>query len=83
MTTTTKTNGNTAKRNTCLCGCKTKVRGRFAQGHDQRMRGFILRVSAGTADKREQQAVQAASKLGVILKHVSEANAPVLRASAS
>lgn len=83
MTTTTKTNGNTAKRNTCLCGCGTKVRAHFAQGHDQRFRGFVLRVSAGTADKREAQAVTLALKAGLVLKAVREANAPVLRASAA
>lgn len=83
MTTTTKTNGNTGKRNLCLCGCGTKVRAFFAQGHDQRMRGFILRVSAGTADKREAAAVKAALKAGVVLKHVNEANAPVLTARAA
>lgn len=82
MTTTTKTNGNTSKRNQCLCGCGAKVRGYFAQGHDQRFRGYVLRVSAGTADKKEAAAVKAASQRGVVLKHVSEANAPVLRASA-
>ena len=82
MTTKTKTNGNTKARNACLCGCGKKVRGYFAQGHDQRMRGFLLRHNAGTATKSELAAVKRALQVGVILKHVSEANAPVLRASA-
>lgn len=83
MITKTKTNGNTGKRNTCLCGCGTKVRGYFSQGHDQRMRGFILRVEAGTADKREQAAVKAAVKAGLTLKHVKEANAEILTRKAA
>ena len=83
MITKTKTNGNTGKHNACLCGCGTKVRGYFSQGHDQRMRGFILRVSAGTADKREQSAVKAALKAGLTLKHVKEANAGILTRKAA
>lgn len=83
MITKTKTNGNTGKHNTCLCGCGVKVRGYFSQGHDQRMRGFILRVSAGTASKQEQQAVKAALRAGVLLKAVKEANASILTRKAA
>jgi hypothetical protein len=31
------------KRNSCVCGCGTKVRHLFAQGHDQRVRGMLQR----------------------------------------
>jgi len=31
------------KPNQCICGCGRQVTGRFAQGHDQRVRGMIQR----------------------------------------
>lgn len=31
------------KNNSCLCGCGTKVAGTFAQGHDARLKGMLLR----------------------------------------
>jgi hypothetical protein len=31
------------KNNSCLCGCGTKVAGTFAQGHDARLKGLLLR----------------------------------------
>lgn len=31
------------KQNPCLCGCGTKVKRTFAQGHDARLKGLLLR----------------------------------------
>lgn len=33
--------------NDCLCGCKTKVGGKFAPGHDARVKGMLLRIERG------------------------------------
>lgn len=72
-----------SKTNDCLCGCKTKVRGHFAQGHDQRFRGYVLRVEDGTATKHEAELVRQAVKAGYVLKTgVTQPNAPLLRKAA-
>lgn len=68
------------KTNECLCGCSTKVRGNFAQGHDQRFRGYLLRAAEGTATNDELAAIKAAGKL--TLKHgTTKPNAVILRAA--
>lgn len=69
------------KTNSCVCGCGTKVRGHFAQGHDQRFRGYLQRVEAGKATAKEQAAVKAAKSL-LLAKGVLQPNAPVLRQAA-
>lgn len=33
--------------NSCLCGCETMVKNRFAQGHDARVHGWLLQVEEG------------------------------------
>jgi hypothetical protein len=40
--------------NPCLCGCGTKVKNNFAQGHDARLKGMLLRgeVKNPSAEQR-------------------------------
>jgi hypothetical protein len=42
------------KQNPCLCGCGTKVKWNFAQGHDARLKGMLLRgeVKNPTAEQK-------------------------------
>ncbi len=78
-----KTKNAARKTNDCLCGCETKVRGHFAQGHDQRFRGYVLRVEQGTATKDEAEAVKRAARQGFILaRGTTQPNAPLLKAAA-
>jgi hypothetical protein len=66
------------KVNPCLCGCGTKVAGNFKQGHDQRVRGILQRVEAGT-DKLPAQLAKAIHDGLVIKAHALKvANQPVL-----
>lgn len=37
----------TTGQNDCLCGCGTKVKNRFAQGHDARVHSWLLAVERG------------------------------------
>ena len=58
-----------AKTHDCGCGCGTKTAGRFAPGHDSRLRGWVLRVERGIvalADvpDGERQAVERALQYG-------------------
>ena len=72
-----KTNKASGKTNPCLCGCKTKVRGHFAQGHDQRVRGFIVRNEI-------PKVLAAAIRAGLVLQHLQNqkgGNQRILRAS--
>jgi hypothetical protein len=39
--------------NVCLCGCGTKVKGRFAPGHDGRVNGWLLAVERGEKQPSE------------------------------
>ena len=64
------------KKNLCVCGCGTKVRGWFAQGHDQRVRGMLQRGEVNAS-------LRAALKRGLVIKHVTTANQPVLTAKAA
>jgi len=83
MTTKERKQANEARKtNSCLCGCKTKVRGHFAQGHDQRFRGFVLRVEEGKASAAEQAAVKAARSV-LLTRGTTAPNAPILRATAA
>ena len=43
------------KLNPCLCGCGTRVKNTFAQGHDARLKGMLLRgeVKSPTSEQRE------------------------------
>lgn len=77
----TRTNGKTAttaangKVNSCVCGCGTKVSGLFAQGHDQRVRGMLVR---GELNATLRKAIAA----GLLLKAVAHANARIVSAKA-
>lgn len=37
----------------CWCGCGAQVTKQFAQGHDARLKGLLIRVAAGKADSKE------------------------------
>lgn len=43
-----------AKNNLCTCGCGAKVRFNFAQGHDARLKGMLLRgeIKNPTSEQR-------------------------------
>lgn len=49
------------KTNSCLCGCGTKVKGTFAQGHDAKLRGMLLRGEVKSPNA-EQKAFAKAHK---------------------
>jgi hypothetical protein len=71
--------GNLPKNRDCECGCGAKVALRFAQGHDSRLRGFVLRVLEGTmslSDIREQYSAGEAKAVG---KAVSERKLAAIR----
>ena len=40
----------------CMCGCQRETRGRFATGHDARVKGWIVRaVREGTLDELSEE----------------------------
>jgi hypothetical protein len=57
--------------NNCLCGCGTKVKGRFAQGHDQRVRGMIARNELNNT-------LRQAIGRHVVVPEIERPNQPVL-----
>jgi hypothetical protein len=59
------------RKNDCLCGCGTKVRHSFAQGHDQRVRGTIARGAVSPVTK-------AAIAEHILVAAITSPNQPVL-----
>lgn len=45
--------------NSCLCGCGTKVKGTFAQGHDSRLKGMLLRGEVRNVTKEQKEFAKA------------------------
>jgi hypothetical protein len=71
------------KTHDCLCGCGTKVANHFAQGHDQRVRGFAVRAEAGKATEAEQAALAKAIAAGAIKQTgITKPNAVLLKKAA-
>jgi hypothetical protein len=64
------------KTNECVCGCGTKVRLLFAQGHDQRVRGMLQRIAAGT--EKPNPTLAKALREGLVVGEVKEANQPIV-----
>lgn len=79
----TKTTATVAKRNECVCGCGKKVRHLFAQGHDQRVRGMLIRAASEDGYKLPGSMLQAI-KAG-LLKHLERVrpNARILTSKAA
>lgn len=57
-----------AKTNICICGCGTKVRNLFAQGHDQRVRGMFIEAEGDVS--KLPAPVRKAAEEGLILKRL-------------
>jgi hypothetical protein len=74
-----KANNESKRVNPCLCGCGEKCLKHFKQGHDQRVRGILLRAAeeGGAIPKLLAKAIAA----GVVIPKtkLQEANQPVLQ----
>lgn len=75
---TSKTSSN-GKRAICVCGCGTACHRLFAQGHDQRVRGMLLRNAENRKANPLPKTLLAAIRAGVV-KHLQrvQPNATVL-----
>lgn len=63
----------TTGQNDCLCGCGTKVKNRFAQGHDARVHSWLLAVERGERTKASLPAeTQRALANGILVVRVDE-----------
>lgn len=70
---------NAARRvNPCLCGCGEKCLKHFKQGHDQRVRGILLRAAEG--EGKIPALLAKAIRAGIVIPKtkLEDANQPVL-----
>jgi hypothetical protein len=70
---TPKAADGTTGTNACLCGCGTKVKRLFAQGHDARVHGWLLAVEREERTKSSlPEITQRALASGLLVVHASQ-----------